>query len=77
MTRMRIALLALPALALADGLGRHEVFADGFATVQNPQPQTAVHRPTGLAIGPDGSLYVSDDVGGRIWRIRYVGTGGV
>jgi glucose/arabinose dehydrogenase len=56
-------------------LGTHEVFASGFATVENPQPQTARHRPTGLAMGPDGSLYVSDDVGGRIWRIRYVGTG--
>lgn len=26
-------------------------------------------RPTGLAQGPDGSLYVSDDAHGRIWRI--------
>jgi glucose/arabinose dehydrogenase len=27
--------------------------------------------PTGFAQRPDGSLYVSDDVGGRIWRVRY------
>jgi glucose/arabinose dehydrogenase len=27
-------------------------------------------RPTGLAQGPDGSLYVSADAQGRIWRIR-------
>lgn len=26
-------------------------------------------RPTGLAQGPDGSLYVSDDAHGKIWRI--------
>jgi glucose/arabinose dehydrogenase len=26
-------------------------------------------RPTGLATGPDGSLYVSDDQNGKIWRI--------
>lgn len=39
------------------------VFADGF---QRLQPAA---RPTGIAMGPDGSLYVSDDSGGRIWRI--------
>jgi glucose/arabinose dehydrogenase len=56
--------------------GQHEIFADGFAGVENPAPATARHRPTGLAVGPDGSLYVADDANGRIWRIRYVGTGG-
>lgn len=49
--------------------GAHEVFADGFAGA-TPTPSGA-HRPTGLAVGPDGSLYVSDDAGGRIWRIVY------
>lgn len=29
------------------------------------------HRPTGLAQGPDGALYLSDDKGGRIWKITY------
>jgi len=33
----------------------------------------AKHRPMGLAIGPDGSLYVSDDVKGTIWKIVYKG----
>jgi glucose/arabinose dehydrogenase len=49
--------------------GPAEVFADGFA---GPvvTPQGARHRPTGLAIGPDGSLYVSSDQGGgAIFRI--------
>lgn len=45
--------------------GQWRVFADGFRTAQ------AVYRPTGLAQGPDGSLYVSDDRGGRIYRISY------
>lgn len=30
-------------------------------------------RPVGLAIGPDGALYVSDDRGGFIYRIAYAG----
>jgi glucose/arabinose dehydrogenase len=50
--------------------GAWEVFADGFAGA-DPQPTTAPHRPTGVAVGPDGALYVSDDAGGRIWRITY------
>ena len=30
-----------------------------------------MHRPSGLAVGPDGSLYVADDIRGRIYRIVY------
>jgi mono/diheme cytochrome c family protein len=52
--------------------GKFIVFADGFAGTHK-DPGTAPHRPSGLAIGPDGSLYVSDDVAGRIWRITYSG----
>ncbi|HUF65624.1 MAG TPA: PQQ-dependent sugar dehydrogenase [Gemmatimonadaceae bacterium] len=52
--------------------GAWETFADGFAD-PNPQPTTARHRPTGVAVAPDGALFVSDDVGGRIWRITYRG----
>ncbi len=47
-------------------------FADGFAgsgPVNNPGD--AAHRPTGLAVGPDGSLYISDSVHGTIWRVFY------
>jgi glucose/arabinose dehydrogenase len=54
--------------------GDWEIFADDF---EGPGPVTspasAAHRPSGLAQGPDGSLYVSDDAGGRIWKISYVG----
>ncbi len=55
--------------------GDYQTFADGFAGVAPlMDPQDAIHRPTGLAVGPDGSLYVSDDAGGRIWRIMYTGS---
>jgi glucose/arabinose dehydrogenase/mono/diheme cytochrome c family protein len=56
--------------------GKCEVFADGFAgSVKSPDK--AIHRPSGLAVGPEGSLYVADDVRGRIYRIVYRGgTGG-
>ncbi|HEX6799636.1 MAG TPA: hypothetical protein VF116_18150, partial [Ktedonobacterales bacterium] len=30
-------------------------------------------RPAGLAIGPDGALYISDDATGNIYRIAYTG----
>jgi glucose/arabinose dehydrogenase len=53
--------------------GAPELFADGFAGSTGPLPATAVHRPVGVTEGPDGSLYVSDDRGGRIWRIVYIG----
>ena len=58
----------------ADGepVGDYEIFADGFAG-GDVSPGGAAHRPAGLAQGPDGSLYVSDDKGGRIWRVVYIG----
>jgi glucose/arabinose dehydrogenase/mono/diheme cytochrome c family protein len=52
--------------------GPCEIFADGFAGADK-SPQGAAHRPSGLAVGPDGALYVSDDVAGRIYRIVYSG----
>ena len=52
--------------------GKWEVFADGFAGTKDiASPRNAEHRPCGLAQGPDGSLYVSDDVKGNIYRIMY------
>ena len=53
--------------------GTAHVFADGFAGTPQPSPGNAQHRPVGLAEGPDGSLYVSDDSGGRIWKISFTG----
>ena len=52
--------------------GRCEIFAEGFAGAIK-DPGRAEHRPTGVAIGPDGALYISDDSGGRVWRVTYRG----
>ncbi|MGA9507662.1 MAG: c-type cytochrome [Candidatus Sulfotelmatobacter sp.] len=52
--------------------GQCEIFADGFAGAVK-SPAEAEHRPSGLAVGTDGSLYISDDVRGRIYRIVYRG----
>jgi glucose/arabinose dehydrogenase/cytochrome c5 len=62
-------------LAGGRSAGNCEIFADGFAGPQET-PADAAHRPSGLAVGPDGSLYVSDDIRGRIYRIVYRGGAG-
>jgi glucose/arabinose dehydrogenase len=61
---------------LTDGKvsGQYIVFADGFAGPVK-EPGRAAFRPAGLAVGPDGALYVSEDMQGRIWRITYAGGG--
>jgi mono/diheme cytochrome c family protein len=53
--------------------GKYIVFADGFAGAVK-DPGEAAHRPSGLAVGPDGALYISDDQHGRIWRVTYQGS---
>ncbi len=52
--------------------GNWEVFADGFSGMEKvTNLSSAKHRPCGLAQGPDGAIYVSDDVKGHVWKIQY------
>jgi glucose/arabinose dehydrogenase len=53
--------------------GVNEDFATGFAGVPpgQVQPGTAKHRPMGLATAPDGAMFITDDQGGRIYRVTY------
>lgn len=59
-------------LPFKDGMpsGEYEIFADGFA---GPviDPKNSRFRPCGLTQGPDGSLYISEDKKGRIWKVMY------
>lgn len=56
--------------------GEWQVFADHFASdpLQDNSPANAERRPVGLAVAADGSLYITDSVNGRIWRVTYAGT---
>ncbi|WP_407674157.1 PQQ-dependent sugar dehydrogenase [Paracoccus beibuensis] len=49
-----------------------EVFADGWL---NQETGEYLGRPMDIAFLPDGSMLVSDDFAGAIWRIAYTGGG--
>ena len=54
--------------------GDWEIFASGFAGREKvTTPGQAIFRPCGLAQGPDGSLYVTEDVKGYVWKISFNG----
>jgi len=54
--------------------GTHRDFATDFASSAGGVGKDGkLHRPAGLAQGTDGSLYVTDDVGGTIYKISYKG----
>lgn len=58
----------------ADGTvaGAPEDFMIGFKGTDNLQrPSDATWRPGGLAIGPDGALYITEAIEGRIWRVTW------
>jgi glucose/arabinose dehydrogenase len=54
--------------------GDWSVFADGFKGAEVLEDEDdAEFPPMGLAQGPDGALYITDSVQGRIWRITHQG----
>lgn len=54
--------------------GTYEQFAWGFAGVEDfTNTRDARFRPAGVAVGPDGSLYIGETEKGRIWRVIYTG----
>lgn len=61
----------VPMNAAGEITGDWEIFADDF---EHPPPgSNVVGRPSGLAVGPAGELYIVDDSGGRIWKVVYTG----
>lgn len=54
--------------------GRYEVFADKFAGETPPADRNlARFRPTAVATGADGSLYISETQKGRVWKVVWKG----
>jgi glucose/arabinose dehydrogenase len=52
--------------------GAFEIFANDFAPnlgVPRSTPRSGNRRPVGLAQATDGALYITDDAGGRIWKV--------
>ena len=49
--------------------GEYEDFLTGFVV----DDQSVWGRPVGVTVAPDGSLLVSDDGSGSIWRVSYTG----
>lgn len=56
-------------LPIHDGkaTGEYVDFMTGFVTSEGD----VWGRPVGVAVGSDGALFVSDDVGNTLWRIIY------
>jgi glucose/arabinose dehydrogenase len=50
--------------------GEYEDFLTGFVT----SDATVWGRPVGVAVARDGALLVTDDGGGKVWRVAYKGT---
>ena len=65
----RVTLVRLDAMGNALS---YEPFAQGWL---DQQGQSAWGRPADVLVAPDGSLLVSDDHAGAIYRIQYRGTG--
>jgi glucose/arabinose dehydrogenase len=51
--------------------GEYDDFLDGFVT----QEGQVWGRPVGVAVAPDGSLFVTDDGSRSVWHVSYTGSG--
>jgi glucose/arabinose dehydrogenase len=54
-----------------DSGGRRAVGVEDFISGWQRPDGSRWGRPVGLLVLPDGSLLVSDDMGGKIWRVTY------
>jgi glucose/arabinose dehydrogenase len=50
---------------------RHEPFVQGWLQNNVIGRETVLGRPADVLVLPDGSLLISDDLGGAIYRVRY------
>jgi glucose/arabinose dehydrogenase len=52
--------------------GDWEIFVAGLKGMDKVMnPGKTAYRPVGIAEGPDGEMYLSEDKHGRIWRISW------
>jgi glucose/arabinose dehydrogenase len=70
--RVGYELIRVPLHQTGRSSGEYEDFMTGFV-VDN---EHVWGRPVGVTVAPDGSLLVTDDASGSIWRITYVGKRG-
>jgi glucose/arabinose dehydrogenase len=54
----------------ATAAAKYTVFAEGFNGEKVGTTGNRVVQPMGLAVGPDGALYIGSDTGARVWRVR-------
>lgn len=54
--------------------GRYVNFATGFRIdtpdPSSPGPAKVWGRPVGIAVAPNGAIYIGDEIGGTIWRVN-------
>jgi glucose/arabinose dehydrogenase len=70
-TKVGYKVIRVPMAPDGRAAGKPVDFATGFLRSDD----TAYGRPAGVAVAPDGSLLISDDKGGFIYRVAWAGSG--